>query len=392
MTGHVDIQPGNATQWARLFAETRDPIRALAARYQAVRLANELTPSQFVPWLIWQYGLGELTPYVPALNQLIDEGVQWQRVRGTPSAIYQGLSWVSYAGMIEEAAARRRRWNRFQIQLSRVRDNDLPDLARIDGIVSLSPPIRSKFSRGFRGYDIRAAETSYQRTSGSLTSDHSGVYLPGVAAKWSFGRVYERDVTLTEIELDRLGALIPPVPVGDLWVDANYLWASALFLWARPAAAQRRAFIARLLLNLVPFYIRFKDAAGEVIGNARAVVHPVTLDDAGSYIVAGSRYAVDATMPDAMLVAARTNFGDGAGRVAASMCIVAGASPPFGARLGARWLTHAISQSNGGTIPSASLAARRTGLSGGVEVASVAVNIPFGLTVRERPVYILRFS
>jgi hypothetical protein len=391
MTGHVDILPGNATEWARLFAETRDPIRALGSRYQDVRIANDLTPPQFLPWLIWQYGLGELTPYVPTLNQLIDEGVQWQRVRGTPSAIYQGLSWIGYAGTIEEAAARRRRWNRFQLYLSRVRDNDLPDLARIDGIVSLSPPIRSKFSRGFRGYDIRAAETSYQRTSASLTSDHSGVYLPGIGAKWSFGRLYERDITLTQADLEPLGAWIAPVPEGDLWVNATYLWSSSAFLWSQPAALSRRAGIAALMLNQAPFYIRFKDAAGEVIGNARAVAHAVKLAGDGAYLVAGSRYAVDPLLPDALIVAARTGFGDGAGRVATSMCIVVGATPPSGAAPGARWLAPASSRLNGGTIPSASMAALRTGISGGREIASVSVNIPFGLTVRERPIYVLRF-
>jgi hypothetical protein len=391
MSTHVDLLPGNAPPWARLFGETIDPRRSLGIGYENIYFAGEVVPPQFVPWLIWQLGLAELTPYVPSIGQLISEGVAWQRVRGTPSAIGLSLSWLGYSATLHEAASRRKKWHRFQIELDRVRDADLPDLARIYGVVSLSPPARSRFTRGFRGYDIRAAETSYQRTSASLTSDHSGAYLPGVDAKWSFGRVYERDVTLTQADLELIGSWIAPVPEGDLWVNANYLWSSSAFLWGQPAALARRAGIAGLMLNQAPFYIRFRDASGEVIGNARAVAHPVKLAGEGAYLLGGSRYAVDPLLPDALIVAARTGFGDGAGRVATSMCIVVGAAPPSGAVSGARWLAPASPRLNGGTIPSASMAALRTGLSGGREIASVAVNIPFGLTVRERPIYLLRF-
>lgn len=371
MTGHVDILPGNATQWARLFAETRDPIRALGPRYEDVRLANELTPPQFIPWLIWQYGLGELTPYVPTLNQLIDEGVRWQRVRGTPSAIYQGLEWIGYAGTIEEAAARRRRWNRFQLQLSRVRDNDLPDLTRIDGIVSLSPPIRSKFSRGFRGYDIRAAETSYQRTSGSLTSDHSGVYLPGVGAKWSFGRRYEATHAMTEAQLTALGAWIEPVPEGDLWADADYLWADADFAWAfAPAIARRNAIAADLIE--AGAYVRFRAAGGGIIGHARATSRGVVLATGGAYPFGSGAYNATTTDVTGLMVMARTPFGVGAGQTATSMSVVMGATRASGVKPGALWVG-----------PS--------GLTGGTEFGATTVSIPFGLTVRERPVFLLTF-
>ena len=172
MVAHVDLLPGNAPPWARLFGETIDPRRSLGTGYENVYFAGEVVPPQFVPWLIWQLGLAELTPYVPSIGQLISEGVAWQRVRGTPSAIGLSLSWLGYSATLHEAASRRKKWHRFQIELDRVRDADLPDLVRIYGVVSLSPPARSRFTRGFKGYDIRAAETSYQRTSGSLTSDH----------------------------------------------------------------------------------------------------------------------------------------------------------------------------------------------------------------------------
>jgi len=385
------LLPSDSTPLMGLIAEANDPFSRLSPDFDGIRFSFRNPPPQIMPFLVWQLGLSELAPFLPNIYDLTVEGVAWQRVRGTPDAIARGLDWVGYQAVLEEAPIRRRRWNRFQIHLDRVRDAESPDLRQIDGIVSLSPPARSRFARGFKGYDIRAAETSYQRTSASLTSDHSGVYLPDIGAKWSFGRLYERDVTLTQADLELIGAWIAPVPVGDLWASATYLWSSSAFLWSQPAALSRRAGIAGLMLNQAPFYIRFKDASGEVIGNARAVAHPVKLAGEGPYLLGGSRYAVDPLLPDALLVAARTGFGDGAGRVATSMCIVVGAAPPSGAAPGARWIAPASSRLNGGTIPSASMAALRTGISGGREIASVAVNIPFGLTVRERPIYLLRF-
>jgi hypothetical protein len=372
MNAHVDLLPDSATPWMRMLAENRDPIRTTGPQFDGVRFAATFQPPQFLPWIIWQYGLGELTPYVPALNQLIDEGVRWQRVRGTPAAIYQGLAWIGYAGTLEESAARRKRWNRFQLHLSRVRDNDLPDLGRIDGIVSLSPPARSRFSRGFRGYDIRAAETSYQRTSGSLTSDHSGVYLPGIGAKWSFGRRYEAAHAMTETELTDLGTWIEPVTSGDLWADADYLWADADFAWAFPAAIARRNAIAAALIASGTPYIRFRAAGGAIIGHARAIAHGVTPALAGDYAFGSGGYDVTSTEVTGLMVLARTPFGAGAGQTATSMSIVFDGARAVGIDPGALW------------VPS-------SGITGGVEVAATTVSIPFGLTVRERPVFLLTF-
>jgi hypothetical protein len=371
MAEHEVLLPGNATPLERMLSEVNDELVHLAGPYELIRLADVSPPPAWLSWLVWEYGLGELSPFLPNLSRLIAEGIQWQRVRGTPAAIFRGLSWLGYAATIEEEPTRHRRWNRFQIELDRVRDDDLPDLRQIDGIVALSPPARSKLGRGFHGYDIRAAETSYQRTSASLTSDHSGVFLPGVGAKWSFGRVHQHDVELSEAELTDLDVWIEPVGDDDLWSSADYLWADADFAWASPAAEARRAAIASGLCAL-SCYIRFDNASDETIGFARATARSVSPSSSGSYSVLGSEWSEDLGAPEVVIVLASSGFGDGAGVVATSMSVVFdGALAPC-VKAGKLWLS-----------PSQ--------LVGGTAVAPKAVSIEFGLTVREQAAFILRF-
>jgi hypothetical protein len=365
------LLPPNATAWERLFASITGPERILCARFDDVDSASRTIPAVFLPHAVWQYGLEELTPYVPALYQLIDEGIRWQRVRGTPRAIEIGLGWIGYAGTLEEASVRRRRWNRFQVALSRVRTNELPDLGQIDGIVALSPPVRSKFARGFAGYDVRTAETGYRRLSGSIVGDDSGVYLPGIAAKWSFGRTWRVERTLGQSDLTPAGAWLPTVSGGGLWVEMTTPWVSNTALWALPAQVARRVAIAQTLSQSAP-YIRFRSSGGSIIGHARAIPRSVKSALTGPYLFDTQRFEVTATETEALLIFARTRFGDGTGQAAASMSVVIGATLVPGVPLGRRWLS-------------------ASDLTGGVELASSTVSIPFGQTVREHVQFLLRF-
>jgi len=370
MATHVDLLPGNAPPWARLFGETIDPRRSLGTGYENIYFAGEVVPPQFVPWLIWQLGLAELTPYVPSLGQLISEGVAWQRVRGTPSAIGLSLSWLGYAATLHEPASRRKKWHRFQIELDRVRDADLPDLARIYGVVSLSPPARSRFARGFKGYDIRAAETSYQRTGASLTSDHSGVYLPEIGAKWSFGRRYEASRGLTVGQLDFLGAWVEPVYSSGLWSTDDRLWTSANVTWDAPAERARRIAMAGSIASSGRPYARFRRPNGSIIGHQIAFQHPVTVDLTGEYVFQGTPQRVDASAVQSIFAWARTDFGSGAGETCGEVCFVFGADLAPGVSPGKRWLA-------------------ANELVGGVEVAAQPLPAQFGLTVREHVVALM---
>lgn len=368
---HTPLLPGAATPWERMMAEARDPLARLGADYDSIRAATQVPPPPFLPFIVWQRGLGELSPYLPNLYDLIAEGTKWQRERGTPAAIARGLGWLGYAGTLEEAPWWRRLWNRYQIHLDRVRAADLPDLARIAGIVQLSDPERSRFKRAYHGYDVRACETSRQRTGESMTSDTSGVRIEGISPLWSFGRLYEREHQLSEAELTALGTWIAPVPEGELWVDADYFWVDADFAWHTPAAQARRDAIASAI-TAMPVWLRFRAADDSIIGHARAVSHPVaTAGSEGEYPFGPGRLGVS-DAPTGVLVQATSGFGDGASAVAASASLLFDAVPADPARPGALWLA-------------------AEGLTGGVEVCNVPMAITFGLTVRERARILLRF-
>ena len=387
--GHDNLLPGIAPTWARIMSEINDPVAKLGDRFEDVREADAFDPPQFLPWIVWQYGLGELTPYVPSLYQLIDEGIDWQRVRGTPRAIEMGLGWLGYTGQLEENPVRRRRWNRFQLHLGRVRDEDRPDLGRIYGVVSLSPPIRSQFFRGFRGYDVRACEASYQRFSGSLFSSHSGVRIDQVPAKWSFGRTYDVIRDLSQEDLTRCGLWIEPV-ADDLWVNQNVLWVNRSVLWAVPGIQGRRTVIANGMVDQGA-YVRFRDAAGNIIGNARAVVRPVKpVVSGGDYTIGGQVYDTDPGACTAVIVQATTGFGDGLGKEAASMSVVIGAQVRADIPPGQRWIEPDPDYRSTMTAPTPLLTGVTDTLIGGAEIAQSPVAIEFGETVRERARFLLR--
>ena len=274
MAEHVNILPPNATSYERSLHQAADPMAELGDDYGALVVAQRVWPEQFGPWIIWQFGLGELEPYVPNLQSLIDEGIGWQRVRGTPKAHDMAVAWLGYGGDYEFEAPYRVKWNTYHWHLDRVRDAVFPDLLRLNGVIQLSAPLRSIFIRGFHGYDQRACIAGGSRLSGALLENHSGVRVESDGALWSFGRDHVVDHALSETELDALGTWIEPVPEGGTWAEADFTWAEATFPWTQPAAQSRRTTIANALADR-DWHVRFYDADGAVIGARRAVLHPV---------------------------------------------------------------------------------------------------------------------
>lgn len=374
MVDHVRLLPSNATPLELALAEVNDPFAGLGDSFNSISAADYAPPPDFLPFLVWQYGLGELSPYVPNLFNLIRDGLRWQRVRGTPAALALGLGFVGYSGALEEEPTRRLRWNRFQIALDRIRDSET-DLDRINGIADLSPPVRSQFFRGFAGYDVRAAETSYGKTSATLLSNYSGVRLRADGAKWSFGRQYDLPVQMSQSALTALGVWLDPIPdtTGGPWAAMHRPWLAEHVAWSLPSARARRITILTGVYGSPrrTVYVKLKNAAGGVIGYARAITQLVSVDSGGVYSVGGDRYKVDAATPERLLVSALTGFGDGFGSTATTASVVF--DPTFAptTKPGALW------------VPSG-------GLSGGIEDAQTTISISFGQTVRERINFLLR--
>lgn len=328
-------------------------------------------PPSLLPYLVFEYGLGMLSPYVPNLYELIEEGVDWQRIRGTHAAVAQALAWISYSGAIEEAPTRRTWWNMWQLAL-----DGLPaaesDLIRVEGLAGLSAPRRSDFWRGFHGYDARECEAGESRWGETLLGDQSGVVVAPGAARWSFGRRYEIDHDMTEAELTALGVWTEPVAGADLtWETLDATWDDLDVAWADDADLAR----SRVMLTGTgagPAWAVFRDAEGAVIGYRRARARrAVASDPAGAYRLGGTWY--EPSDGTALYVEALTDFGDGAGQIAAEVGFVLSADPAEGFPPGARWL------------PAGGLDAP------GPSVADTALAIPFNATTRECVVALLRF-
>lgn len=341
----------------------------------AIRTAKHISPPpSFLPYLIYEYGLGELTPYVPNLYTLIvaREGVNWQRLRGTPAAIARGLGWIGYTAAIEEAWAGRTYWNSLQLRFGALPANDDPDLGRIEGITSLSLPQRSQLRRGVYQYDAGAIEADGSRLDHAMLEHESGIAVTAAGTLWSFGRTTEIDHVLTEEEGMAIGNWIAP-PAGDTlrWSEMRFPWATATFPWAASAASQRRALMAAWFQDRV-HYVTFRDADGGVIGHRRCrTARPVVQQFGGAYrfgdvsyqpIAGGTRVYIEAL----------TDFDDVSGRSARSIELSVGGSPVPGVPNGRLWL-------NPGE------------LIGTQAVAPTTIDLPLRATVREQIKILMRF-
>jgi hypothetical protein len=173
----------------------------------------------WLQFLLYEYGLIELTPYVTNAYTLLDEGRIWQIERDTFAAVVRGLGWVSAPGSIVEASTRRNWWNSFQVYLESLPPADVPNLERIERIVGLSAPFRSDFRRGVNGYDVPALEGDYTKLDASILDRESGVRLNGRGPLWSFGKVTEWGHELTEAEGLALDNWQPMVTDFDYAVD-----------------------------------------------------------------------------------------------------------------------------------------------------------------------------
>jgi hypothetical protein len=200
----ADLLPSNASQLERDLSRTGNVLPKLGPGAERVRNAKHTNiPDDVVPWLIYEYGLGEITPYVPDLRQALAEGIQWQRVRGTRQAINIGLGWIGFDALVEESEAGTLRWADFQMGLDQA-PNGLEFTNNVIQISRLSAPIRSRLFRIYGGYDHRRFRLDdHQLSGGSWLCDDTGVYLREDWPQLSFGREHD---TAGDLYAGRAGA------------------------------------------------------------------------------------------------------------------------------------------------------------------------------------------
>lgn len=356
------IEGSHAERWARM-----------GAAVPSITTAKETPPPSFLPYLVYEYGLGMLTPYVGNVYDVIDAGVRWHRLRGTYAGVAQGLSFVGVTATVEPAWHGRAWWNSAQLRFPSLPANDAPLLGNIEGITRLSLPFRSDFRRGVFQYDIPPIETDGAMLDESHLEEESGIRLSDDGAIWSFGRTHEFDHLLSEAEGTLIGNWIEiPEDGGSIpWVTMTYPWTTATFLWSANADAQRRSLMAAWFLGK-EVYVAFRDADDEIIGYRRArTCRPVSPSFDGPYEFAGQRYS-PASGGQRVYIEAMTDFEDAFDMVAENVSIVVNPTRAPGVPHGQLWLAP-------------------DDLSDGDAFAAKTVSIPLRKTVRDRVKFIVRF-
>ena len=215
------LLPNNATRLERALEQA---LRSdLTAAADLVRTVKEDAPDGWLLHLIWEYGLEELLPYLPDPRVALENGLQWQPIRGTPASIHLALSWLGVTAQIEEAAADSANWFEYQISLytqeaGRVLQESgdlllnengqplgldfqkvclIPDielLKKIIGLAILSAPVGTRLVRfycdGGTGDDgcNRRRFILDQSDWGDILSDDGGVFVPELGVTLSFCR------------------------------------------------------------------------------------------------------------------------------------------------------------------------------------------------------------
>ncbi|MBQ4878925.1 hypothetical protein J8M21_17055 [Pseudoalteromonas luteoviolacea] len=124
-----------------------------------------------LPWLIWEYGLGALVPYLDDLDQVLQQGLTWQRIRGTRKSLEMAYGWLGFSLKDVEESTSYRHFYRYQCHLEQL--PNLNDVERMSQLAELSAPARSELTRVTYQFDIRELTLS-AKPFGSLLSDHSG--------------------------------------------------------------------------------------------------------------------------------------------------------------------------------------------------------------------------
>lgn len=213
-------------------------VSAAIAKLTSLKHQRPLQIEGIGDWLLDEYGLSGIRQFFNSDELAIDAGVLWLRKRGTPIAVKTALGWIDYSAIaIEDIKLRRRMWTRYQINMGAVPGQlEVAQLKNCEYLAGVSSPARSVFYRGFHGYDVRAAETSYKKTSGSIIGDSSGIRVGG-KTKWSHGRPHTLAAILTNDERVALGISLSSQQVVDYttsgitWNAHEVTWASLGVTW-----------------------------------------------------------------------------------------------------------------------------------------------------------------
>ncbi|MEY3929227.1 MAG: hypothetical protein RLZZ516_937 [Cyanobacteriota bacterium] len=170
-----DLLPPNATTLERDFSRSTSSLQRASKPVPIIRTAKRSNiPDSVVPWLIYEYGLAEILPYVSDERTALELGIPWQRIRGTPESIRLALDWIGIDGQVEESEGGSYRWAEYQLGLAAPTTSEAI-IDRMAAVAALSTPVRSRLQRIYSVYDHRRFVLDFSLLSdGGPLSDHTG--------------------------------------------------------------------------------------------------------------------------------------------------------------------------------------------------------------------------
>ncbi|UZE38200.1 phage tail protein [Wolbachia endosymbiont of Drosophila pseudotakahashii] len=177
------LLPPNATKQEKALADAID-YKVDPSSIRGFKFSLE---EKILPWIVEEYGLEEILRWAKEKRRAIKEGVEFQRLRGTPASLKIALKWANIEDItiIEEPPGK----HFFELQIG---IRDVPNDFFVDAVVELaklSLPARSRLMRIFNDYYNAQRFILDESLFGDLLSDYSGVKIEKDGPVLSFGRV-----------------------------------------------------------------------------------------------------------------------------------------------------------------------------------------------------------
>lgn len=182
-----ELLPPNSTPLEQRLADALSTTFDLGEQHlRGLKLKSP--PSNWLQALIFEYGLGELTPYLPS-EKILQEGISFLRIRGTAAAVKMALSWKnitadviesppSFESHQELAATTYKPYLHFaEYDLELAVYPTLQQICQIVPLATLGQPIRSRLWRLRYGYNRDVFRLDNSRLDDGLLSDDSGVFI-----------------------------------------------------------------------------------------------------------------------------------------------------------------------------------------------------------------------